>query len=154
MLADWFAWIRAASELGIGAASEADDHVLNQFFRVQRLAGSERRARGFTLAALKMLHMTRPQAEGFYAVHRDRPFYPGLVEFMSSGPVIVMVLRHEDAVEEFRRLIGTTDPAKAAPGTIRADFGTDVRMNAVHGSDSPENAIKEASFFFSDIEMF
>ncbi len=109
---------------------------------------------GFTLSALKMLHMTRTQAEGFYAVHRDRPFYPGLVEFMSSGPVIVMVLKHEDAVEEFRRLIGTTDPSKAAPGTIRADFGTDVRTNAVHGSDSPENAIKEASFFFSNIEMF
>jgi nucleoside-diphosphate kinase len=109
---------------------------------------------GFTLSALKMLHMTRTQAEGFYAVHRDRPFYPGLVEFMSSGPVIVMVLKHPDAVEEFRRLIGTTDPAKAAPGTIRADFGTDVRMNAVHGSDSPENAHREASFFFSDIEMF
>ncbi len=109
---------------------------------------------GFTISALKMLHMTRLQAEGFYAVHRDRPFYPGLVEFMSSGPVIVMILRHYDAVEEFRRLIGTTDPAKAAPGTIRADFGTDIRMNAVHGSDSPENALKEAAFFFSAIEVF
>ena len=101
-----------------------------------------------------MVHMTRSQAEGFYEVHRERPFYPGLVEFMSSGPAIVMVLRHADAVEEFRRLIGTTDPAKAAPGTIRAEFGTDVRMNAVHGSDSPENAMREASFFFSAIELF
>lgn len=109
---------------------------------------------GFTISALKMIHMTRAQAEGFYAVHRERPFYPGLVEFMSSGPVIVMVLRHHDAVEEFRRLIGTTDPAKAAPGTIRADFGTDVRTNAVHGSDSPENALHEAAFFFSAIEIF
>jgi nucleoside-diphosphate kinase len=109
---------------------------------------------GFRIAALKMLHMTRGQAEGFYEVHRGRPFYEGLVEFMSSGPVIVIVLSHPNAVEEFRSLIGTTDPAKAAPGTVRADFGTDVRMNAVHGSDSPENALREASFFFSAIEIF
>lgn len=109
---------------------------------------------GFRTAALKMLHMTRGQAEGFYEVHRDRPFYEGLVEFMSSGPVIVTVLSHPNAVDEFRSLIGTTDPAKAAPGTVRAEFGTDVRMNAVHGSDSPENAIREASFFFSVIEIF
>jgi nucleoside-diphosphate kinase len=109
---------------------------------------------GFWIAALKMLHMTRGQAEGFYEVHRGRPFYEGLVEFMSSGPVIVTVLSHPNAVEEFRSLIGTTDPAKAAPGTVRAEFGTDVRMNAVHGSDSPENARREASFFFSAIEIF
>jgi len=109
---------------------------------------------GFRIAALKMLHMTRSQAEGFYEVHRGRPFYEGLVEFMSSGPVIVTVLSHPNAVDEFRNLIGTTDPAKAAPGTVRADFGTDVRMNAVHGSDSPENAHREASFFFSAIEIF
>ena len=109
---------------------------------------------GFRIAALKMLHMTRGQAEGFYEVHRGRPFYEGLVEFMSSGPVIVTVLSHPNAVEEFRSLIGTTDPAKAAPGTVRAEFGTDVRMNAVHGSDSPENARREASFFFSAIEIF
>ncbi|MDX9727835.1 MAG: nucleoside-diphosphate kinase [Bacteroidales bacterium] len=109
---------------------------------------------GFRIAALKMLHMTRGQAEGFYEVHRGRPFYEGLVEFMSSGPVIVTVLSHPNAVEEFRSLIGSTDPAKAAPGTVRADFGSDVRMNAVHGSDSPENALREASFFFSAIEIF
>lgn len=109
---------------------------------------------GFRIIALKMVHMTRPQAESFYEVHRERPFFPGLVEFMSSGPALVMVLRHHDAVEEFRRLIGTTDPAKADPGTIRAEFGTDVRMNAVHGSDSPENAHREASFFFPAIEIF
>lgn len=109
---------------------------------------------GFSIAALKLLYINRMQAEEFYSVHRERPFYPGLVEFMSSGPVIVMVLRHENAVEEFRRLIGSTDPAAAARGTIRADFGTDVRMNAVHGSDSPENALREARFFFSTIEIF
>ncbi|MEZ4998884.1 MAG: nucleoside-diphosphate kinase [Bacteroidales bacterium] len=109
---------------------------------------------GFSIAALKMLHMTRTQAEGFYDVHRERPFFPALVEFMSSGPVMVMVLRHQNAVEEFRHLVGSTDPARAEPGTIRAEFGTDVRMNAVHGSDSPENALREASYFFSSIEIF
>ena len=109
---------------------------------------------GFRLAGLKMIRMTRSQAEGFYEVHRERTFYPVLVDFMSSGPALVMVLRHADAVEEFRRLIGATDPAKAAPGTIRAEFGTDVTMNAVHGSDSQENALREASFFFSAIEIF
>lgn len=109
---------------------------------------------GFRIAALRMLHITRTQAEGFYAVHSERPFYQGLVEFMSSGPSIVMVLRSPDAVESFRRLIGSTDPAKAEPHSIRAEFGTDVRMNAVHGSDSPENAIREASYFFSAIDIF
>ncbi len=109
---------------------------------------------GFRIAALKMLYINRQQAEEFYAVHRERSFYPELVDFMSSGPVIVMVLEHGNAVDEFRRMIGTTDPAKADKGTIRADFGTDVRMNAVHGSDSPENALREAGFFFSAIEIF
>ena len=109
---------------------------------------------GFRIAALKMLSVSRHQAEEFYAVHRERPFYPGLVEFMSSGPVVVMVLKHDNAVEAFRSLIGTTDPAKAERGTIRADFGTNVQQNAVHGSDSPENALREAGFFFSAIEIF
>ena len=109
---------------------------------------------GFTMAAIKMLHLTRRQAEKFYEVHRDRGFFPGLVEFMTSAPVIVMILKHDNAVEEFRRLIGATDPAKAEKGTIRADFATDVQRNAVHGSDSPENAAREAGFFFSAIEIF
>lgn len=109
---------------------------------------------GFSIAALKMLYINRMQAEEFYSVHRERPFYQGLVEFMSSGPVIVMVLRHEKAVEEFRRLIGSTDPAKADKGTIRAEFGTDVKTNAVHGSDSTENALREARFFFSTFDIF
>lgn len=109
---------------------------------------------GFTVAALRMVRLTRQQAEAFYYVHRERGFYSGLVEFMSSGPVMVMVLRKVNAVEEFRRLIGSTDPAKADRGTIRAEFATDVQKNAVHGSDSPENARREASFFFSAIEVF
>jgi len=109
---------------------------------------------GFALAAIKMLHLTRTQAGEFYDMHRDKSFFPGLVEFMTSAPVIVMVLRHENAVEEFRRLIGATDPAKAEKGTIRADFATNMQRNAVHGSDSPENAAREACFFFSSIEIF
>jgi nucleoside-diphosphate kinase len=109
---------------------------------------------GFTMAAIKMLHLTRRQAEKFYEVHRDRGFFPGLVEFMTSAPVIVMILKHDNAVEEFRRFIGATDPAMAEKGTIRADFATNVQKNAVHGSDSPENAIREAGFFFSAIEIF
>ena len=109
---------------------------------------------GFEIAAMKMLQITRPQAEEFYAIHRERSFYPDLVEFMISGPVVVLVLRHENAVEQFRKLIGATDPAKAEKGTVRARFATNVQMNAVHGSDSPENAAREASYFFSSIEVF
>jgi len=109
---------------------------------------------GFEITAMKMLRMTKDQAESFYAVHRERPFFEGLVEFMSSGPVFVMILRHENAVEEFRRLIGATDPAKAEPGTIRKIFAVSVQMNAVHGSDSDENAERESGFFFSNIERF
>jgi nucleoside-diphosphate kinase len=109
---------------------------------------------GFEITAMKMLSMTKEQAESFYAVHRERPFFEGLVEFMSSGPVFVMILRHENAVEEFRKLIGATDPAKAEPGTIRKIFAVSVQMNAVHGSDSDENAERESGFFFSNIERF
>jgi len=109
---------------------------------------------GFEIAAMKMVKMTLEQAQSFYAVHKERPFFDGLVEFMTSGPVFVMVLRHENAVEEFRKLIGATDPAKAEPGTIRKLFAVSVQMNAVHGSDSDENAEKEACFFFSTFERF
>lgn len=109
---------------------------------------------GFEIAAMRMVKMTLAQAESFYSVHRDRPFFGDLVEFMISGPVVVMILRHENAVDEFRKLIGATDPVKAEPGTIRKTFGVSVQMNAVHGSDSVENAITEANFFFSGIERF
>ena len=109
---------------------------------------------GFEIAAMKMVRLTRQQAEEFYAVHRERGFYQALVEFMTSGPVVVMVLRHGNAVEQFRKLIGNTDPAKAEPGTVRAEFATDIQMNAVHGSDSDENADREAKFFFSSIEVY
>jgi nucleoside-diphosphate kinase len=109
---------------------------------------------GFEIAAMRMVKMTLPQAESFYSVHKGKPFFDGLIEFMISGPVVVMILRHENAVDHFRKLIGATDPAKAEPGTIRKTFAVSVQMNAVHGSDSVENAIKEANFFFSGIERF
>ncbi|HUS86598.1 MAG TPA: nucleoside-diphosphate kinase [Bacteroidales bacterium] len=109
---------------------------------------------GFQISALKMVRLTKPQAEEFYAVHSERPFYKDLVEFMTSGPVVVMILRHENAVEEFRNLIGNTDPEKAEEGTIRKIFAASLQMNAVHGSDSTENAMIEANFFFSAFERF
>ena len=109
---------------------------------------------GFEIAAMRMVKLTLPQAESFYAVHKGKPFFEGLIEFMTSGPVVVMILRHENAVDQFRKLIGATDPAKAEPGTIRKTFAVSVQMNAVHGSDSVENATKEANFVFSGIERF
>lgn len=109
---------------------------------------------GFVISAIKMVQMTTQQAEAFYAVHTGKSFFAELVEFMTSGPVVVMILKHENAVEEFRKLIGATDPSKADPGTIRKTFAVSVKMNAVHGSDSDENAVREANFFFSDIERF
>lgn len=109
---------------------------------------------GFIVSAIKMVQMTREQAESFYEVHRGKVFFEGLIEFMISGPVVVMILKHENAVDEFRKLIGATDPNKAEPGTIRRTFAVSVTMNAIHGSDSDENAIRESNFFFSDIERF
>ena len=109
---------------------------------------------GFEISAIRMVKMTLEQAESFYEVHRGKPFFDDLVEFMISGPVVVMVLKHENAVEEFRKLIGATDPAKAEPGTIRKIFAVSVQMNAVHGSDSDENAEREAGFFFAGTDRF
>lgn len=108
---------------------------------------------GFKIRGLKLIHMTRRQAEGFYAVHRERPFFPGLVEFMSSAPCVVMALEKEGAVKAWRDLMGATDPAKADPGTLRKEFGGSVGENAVHGSDSDENAEIEVSYFFSRLEL-
>jgi len=108
---------------------------------------------GFKIRALKMLHMTLQQAEGFYAVHRERPFFPGLTEFMSSAPCVVMVLEKEGAVKAWRDLMGATDPAKADDSTLRKEFGASVGENAVHGSDSDENAAIEIAYFFSRLEV-
>jgi nucleoside-diphosphate kinase len=109
---------------------------------------------GFRIIALKMYHLSAGDARDFYAVHKGRPFYDELVAYMSSGPVVAAILQKEKAISAFRELIGNTDPAIAAEGTIRNKFGTNVQSNAVHGSDSPENAQNEASFFFSQFERF
>jgi nucleoside-diphosphate kinase len=109
---------------------------------------------GFEISAMKMVRMTRDQAESFYEVHKGKSFFEGLIEFMISGPVFVMILRHENAVDEFRKLIGATDPNNAEQGTIRKTFAVSVQMNAVHGSDSDENAQREANFFFPPSERF
>src|SRR6476646_7515758 len=108
---------------------------------------------GFTIRALKMLHLSLKEAEGFYAVHRERPFFGGLTEFMSSAPCVVMALEKEGAVKTWRDLMGATDPAKADAGTIRKEFGGSVGENATHGSDSDENAAIEIGYFFSRLEL-
>ena len=103
--------------------------------------------------ALKKLHLARAQAERFYEVHKQRPFYQSLCEYMTSGPVVIAVLSGEQAITRWRALMGATDPAKAAAGTIRKDLGVDVQRNAVHGSDAPETAAREIAFFFSATEL-
>ncbi len=105
---------------------------------------------GLRIIAAKMLHLTQEQAQGFYAVHRERPFFQDLVDFMTSGPVMVQVLEGENAIAKNREIMGATDPQKAAPGTIRADFAETVEENAVHGSDGPDTAATEIAFFFGD----
>jgi len=109
---------------------------------------------GFRLISMKYLQLTPGQAGAFYAVHKGKPFYDSLVEFMSSGPIVAAILEKENAVEEFRKFIGDTDPGKAAPGTVRNLYGKNLTENAVHGSDSDENAELESSFFFSGIEQY
>jgi nucleoside-diphosphate kinase len=108
---------------------------------------------GFHIRGLKLIHQTRPQAEGFYEVHRGKPFYEGLTEFMSSGPCVVMVLEKDGAVKAWRDLMGATDPAEAAEGTIRKEFGASKGENATHGSDSDENAAIEIAYFFNRLEI-
>lgn len=109
---------------------------------------------GFHIVSLKMLQLSREDAANFYAVHKDKPFYNDLVDFMSSGPIVAAILQKENAVEDYRKLIGATDPSKAEEGTIRKLFAESVQKNAVHGSDSDENAEFEAAFFFPEIERF
>ena len=110
-------------------------------------------SQGLRIIALKLLKLEKSQAERFYAVHRERPFFSSLTAYMSSGPVVAVVLEGEDAVAQFRELIGATDPKKAAPGTIRADFGTSIEENTVHGSDSPESASVEVTFYFTGLDL-
>jgi nucleoside-diphosphate kinase len=108
---------------------------------------------GFRILALRLMHLTRAEAEGFYEVHRQRPFFAELVQFMTRSPVVVAVLERENAVMAWRDLMGATDPAKAANGTIRKQFGTNVGENATHGSDSEDNAKREIGYFFSGTEV-
>ena len=110
-------------------------------------------AEGFKVLGLKKVGLSRAQAEGFYAVHKERPFYTSLVEYMTSGPVFVAALEREDAVPHLRKVMGATDPAKADAGTIRKDFGESIEQNAIHGSDSDENAAIEIAFFFAASEL-
>lgn len=109
---------------------------------------------GLKVVAMKMYHLSLKEAEGFYAVHRERPFFGSLTEFMTSGPVVLMALKGENAILKNRDLMGATDPAKAAPGTIRKDFADSIESNIVHGSDAPETAAFEIGYFFSALEIF
>lgn len=108
---------------------------------------------GIKITAMKMIHMTKPQAEGFYAVHRERPFFDSLTDFMCSGPAVMMVLTGENVIAKNRELMGATNYKEAAEGTIRRDFATDIEKNVVHGSDSPESAAFEIGYFFNQLEI-
>ena len=108
---------------------------------------------GLNIVAARMLHLTQRQAEGFYVVHRERPFFRDLCSYMTSGPVMVQVLEGESAVQRHRDIMGATDPKKAAPGTIRADLASSIEENVVHGSDSAENAAREIAYFFAEISL-
>ncbi len=108
---------------------------------------------GLRVSALKMLHLSKEEAQRFYIVHKERPFYASLTEFMSEGPIVVMVLSGENAISKVRGIMGATNPKEAAPGTIRADFASDIERNIVHGSDSPQSADYEIPFFFSALEI-
>lgn len=124
--------------VGAGHAGVMLDHLISE---------------GFAVRGLKLLRLTEAQARAFYEVHAERPFYADLVKFMTSGPVVVAVLERENAVTHLRETMGATDSKKAEPRTVRAKFGTDIERNAIHGSDSPENAAREVSFFFSEAEL-
>ncbi len=110
-------------------------------------------AAGLQVAALKMIRLERKEAEAFYHVHRERPFFPSLVTFMTSGPIVPMVIEGEDAIARVRAIMGATDPAKAAPGTLRKDFASSIEKNIVHGSDGPETAAFEIGFFFGALDI-
>jgi nucleoside-diphosphate kinase len=108
---------------------------------------------GFRIRSMKMLHLTEAQAQGFYHVHKERPFFGSLVKFMTEGPIVAMVLEADNAIEKLRKVMGATDPAKADNGTIRKQFGTNIERNAIHGSDGPDTAAFEISYFFNQLEV-
>jgi nucleoside-diphosphate kinase len=108
---------------------------------------------GFKIRAMKMLHLSEAQAQGFYYVHKERPFFGSLVKFMTEGPIVAMVLEADNAIEKLRKVMGATDPLKADAGTIRKQFGTNIERNAIHGSDGPETAAFEIGYFFNQLEV-
>jgi len=108
---------------------------------------------GFRIRAMKVVHLTKAQAEGFYHVHKERPFFSSLVEFMSEGPIVPMVLEADNAIEKLRKVMGATDPAKADAGTIRKEFAANIERNAIHGSDGPDTAAFEIAYFFNRLEI-
>ena len=115
---------------------------------LQRIEGA-----GFALRGMRLVHLTRAEAEGFYAVHRSRPFFDSLTAFMSSGPAVVLALEGDDAIRRWRDLMGATDPEQAQPGTLRREFGSSIERNAAHGSDAPETAAAELGYFFRGVEL-
>ena len=122
----------------------------------RRLAGkilSRIEDAGFAVRGMRMHHLTKKEAEGFYAVHRERPFFGGLTDFMSSGPVVLLALEAPDAIKKWRNLMGATDPAKADAGTLRKEFGSNIERNATHGSDAPDTAAFELGYFFRGMEL-
>ncbi len=123
----------------------AEKHIGEVIARIEKA--------GFQVKAIKMLRLSKREAEKFYEVHKERPFYGELTEYMSSGPIVAMVLEKENCVADFRDFIGATNPKDAAQGTIRREFGKNIQMNCVHASDSPENAVREIYFYFSDREI-
>jgi nucleoside-diphosphate kinase len=108
---------------------------------------------GFRIIAMKLIRLSRRQAEGFYAVHRERPFFDPLTDFMHSGPIVAMILQREDAIKQWREVMGATDPSKATEGSLRKRFGTSIQNNATHGSDAPETAAFETKYFFGELEI-
>jgi nucleoside-diphosphate kinase len=132
------------------------DAIIQPEAVARKLAGqvlSRIEAAGFTVRAMRLHHLTKKEAEGFYAVHRERPFFGGLTDFMSSGPCVLLALEAPEAIKKWRATMGATDPAKADAGTLRKEFGTSIERNATHGSDAPETAAFELGYFFRGMEL-
>ena len=134
--------VRGKRLVVIGGAGLIGSHTIDRLIK-----------EGFRIRAVKMMHLTKAQAEGFYYVHKERPFFGDLVRFMTEGPIVLMILEAEGAIEKLRKLMGATDPGKADAGSIRKQFGSNIERNAIHGSDGPETFAYEMSYFFSQLEI-
>ena len=142
--------------VGTGTSTERTFAIIKPDAVSRRLAGkilARIEEAGFSVRAMRLQHLSKTEAEGFYAVHRERPFFGELTEFMSSGPCVLLALEAPDAIRKWRDTMGPTDPAKAAPGTLRRDFGESIGRNATHGSDAPETAAFELGYFFRGMEL-